>query len=370
MNPLSWLSRTLRAPQSDEPVAEAPVVGAVTAGEIKEGQLIVRGWVHTAPGAAATVEVRFGAHAVAANLIVPEEEEAQPATTQFEARLDVSAVEQLSALQITSSLHDGKDRIPLRVSSLKPDIDKLQLKTKQHFFRNVQLPSTRVKDRQALTRLAQEGIAKFGSDPEVLASGLCVLIYGLLLDRGALSGPVLQYCLETEAHTQKVMAQIQGPKFVRWSSSIFIAYGYLFVRLARFEQAAAAFERVGVLAERLAEWPSIDVNVVRALYALGFIAYYSGRPEQARGYWQRGIQAAKESVALKDFSLHSSIGESQAALGVALRCSFGLAPLEVDAGNTSGPHMVVASRPLVPVEATPFLRRLGEMKRQNAAAAP
>lgn len=261
MNPLSWLSRTLRAPQSDEPVAEAPVVGAMTAGEIKEGQLIVRGWVHTAPGAAATVELRFGAHAVAANLIVPEEEEAQPATTQFEARLEVSAVEQLSALQITSSLHDGKDRIPLRVSSLKPDIDKPQLKTKQHFFRNVQLPSTRVKDRQALTRLAQEGIAKFGSDPEVLASGLCVLIYGLLLDRGALSGPVLQYCLETEAHTQKVMAQIQGPKFVRWSSSIFIAYGYLFVRLARFEQAAAAFERVGVLAERLAEWPSIDVDV-------------------------------------------------------------------------------------------------------------
>jgi len=366
MNPLSWLSRALKSPQNDDPIA-----GAITGGEIKEGQLIVRGWVRSAAQGPATVEVRFDNQVVTATPTDGEATTALPdPPSKFEARCPVSSVETLSALQISATLLDAERSRPLQVTSLKPDLDKLQLKTKQHFFKHVQQPSTRLKDRQALTRMAQEGVAKFGSDPEVLVSGLCVLIYGLLLERGALSGPVLQYCLDSHAQAERAMARIQGPKFVRWSSSIFIAYGYLFVRLAQFERAAEAFERVGALADRLDEWPSIDVNVVRSLYALGFIAYHSNRPTQARAHWLRAIQTAKDSVALKDFSSHASIGESQAALGVALRCSFGLAHLEVDAGKTSGPHMVVASRPLNPIEATPYLRRLGEMKRQKAASAP
>lgn len=351
-------NRTAWGLTSKAATREKPLGITIDYADIVDAEIIIRG--HTPEGVPPPAQLLLRPRCApdlltAAMPAAPERSDESP--LHFEFRLPLSDLPALADFDFSILLKSDLDHpIPYKHGETYK-LDVLRIHTREWFFLHVQNRATHVKDATARLRLLDEGMALYRDDAEVQVAGFCIRGYAAL-ESGA-SAESLDHLLAQRQNLEPLLPHIKGGKQVRWTGSSFTMLAYISIKRQQWQLARACLERVVQMAPRAGEWPSIELNVMRAYFSIGFLACVEGDYEVAENRWGRALTFCQHNIGTKDFKNYYKIEESHAALGVASLCSIGLAKLRRKRSPLNAATGKVSGQPLVPSAAHPgYLRPL------------
>lgn len=195
----------------------------------------------------------------------------------------------------------------------------------------------RLQDRTALHELAETVSRKGEPDSPDVGAALCVLAYQLLSSPGTTTEEAV-HSLDRQMAAY-LNAGPKTPHGVRWTISLYFAFGKLWMLVGDFDRAMEAFECC-IAQDPGGFSPLLFNRTVEAHLLLGLMCVSSGRGDDAKRLWQAGIEAARRAVTT-DWSaslgdpLHPAefgLPELASILEYASSCAYALAHVDhVDA---------------------------------------
>ena len=225
--------------------------------------------------------------------------------------------------------------------------------------------SVRASDHKTVVDAALTALARH-DDAESWLSGFCVLAYCIAEASTTDAGPadgIGPKASDFRAYGQQLTAivdRLPERDQVRWGVSANAALGYAELACDDFSAADAAFDHALQWSMRADRYPQADVELLRAYFASGYLAYADGRDEPAAARWRDGVECSKRLVPLKDFGIHEQIRQSRDAMRIAMACSAGLSHLRKRRDPTGKHAFDVSYLPLKPSAVHRYLSRLDQ----------
>jgi 2-polyprenyl-3-methyl-5-hydroxy-6-metoxy-1,4-benzoquinol methylase len=151
----------------------------------------------------------------------------------------------------------------------------------------------RLQDRTALHELAETVSRKGEPDSPDVGAALCVLAYQLLSSPGTTTEDAV-HSLDRQLGAY-LNASPKTPHGVRWTISLYFAFGKLWMLVGNFDRAMEAFECC-IAQDPDGFSPLLFNRTVEAHLLLGLMSVSSGGKHDAKRHWQAGIEAARRAV--------------------------------------------------------------------------
>lgn len=202
-----------------------------------------------------------------------------------------------------------------------------RITNRESFERAIQIPSTRIADKETLALAAYHCYTRF-TDYSIRSGAVCVLGYRLL-DQPSRTISALQPFFEKVLHEiadaeLKAMPNVKPGPYLRWHTSLRLLQGYWNLKNNNLQAALDSFVEVKNHWGSLEYWPSAVCNLLIAALLAGLIYQKNGDRAAAMAQWTGTEQLLRSG--LKNAELINTYGFDELinAIHIARECKVGL----------------------------------------------